>query len=254
VVPLWQIWPKIDEFHDVDSAVLVGDALFVQPVVTQNATSIALFKPPGHWYEIYKGDLLEEKMVRNVTIEEVPVYVRGGRIVPLYKKVGMTTYKTIVTPLTLVFGGDEDEKATGWIYLDDGAGYDYEQGKFLQRNFSYDGNVLRCFKGDARETEVPEFLREVIVEGIDLYYVRRDGVLVCDHFEGLKLPLMDEWSWDRDSKAVILGSGRNSSVTGVWIVCGIVVMGVLVVAGVVIAKRRRLRETELNDEPLVDSK
>jgi hypothetical protein len=247
------MWPEIDAFHDVDSAALLGDSLFVQPVMTQGATSIKLFKPPGHWYELYEGDLLVEGMVRNVTgYDEVPVYVRGGRIVPLYKKVGMTTYKTIVTPLTLVIGGDNREKATGWIYLDDGVGYDFEQGKFLQRNFTYDGKVLKCMKGDSREKEVPEFLQETIIEAIDLYYVH-DGVLIRDHFKDLNLRLMDEWSWDRNSKSLV-GDGISSSMIGVCIACGLVVMGVLVVGGAVIAKKRRIQEVELNDEPLIDSK
>jgi alpha 1,3-glucosidase len=252
VLPLWQIWPEIDAFHDVDSAVVVGDSLFVQPVVTKDAESITLIKPPGHWYELHEGDLLVDKMVRKVTLDDVPVYVRGGRIVPLYKKVGMTTYKTIVTPVTLVIGGDDGEKATGWIYLDDGVGYEFEQGKFLQRNFSYDGKVLKCKKGDSREKEVPEFLREVIVEAIDLYYVH-DGKLVREHFKDLKLKLMDEWSWDRKSGSIV-GSGLGDSMIGVWIVCGVVVLGVLIVGVIVIARKRRVREVELNDEPLVDSK
>jgi alpha 1,3-glucosidase len=195
VVPLWFEWPEISEFHDNEHMGLFGGSLLVEPVFEANATSKYIVKPPGYWYDLYSGEFLNESGNRNVRIDDVPVYIRGGRIIGLYKKSGLTTFSTIVSPMTLIIGGDDNRRASGFIYLDDGVSYDYEVGKFLHRNFTFGNGIVKCSKGDPNEKEVPEFLRSAIISGIDLYYIRPDGEQVVDRFMGLNLKLSEEWEW-----------------------------------------------------------
>ena len=66
-------------------------------------------------------------------VVELPVYVRGGSIIPMEPLVQSTEEKPN-GPLTLrVFPGDN---CNGSVYLDDGTTYDFRKGAFLRQQFS----------------------------------------------------------------------------------------------------------------------
>jgi alpha-glucosidase len=75
-------------------------------------------------------------------LDTLPVYVRGGSIIPM-QPVVQSTDETPVGPLELrVYPG---EQCNGSIYLDDGRSFRYQQGEFLRQEFAcqYDNNSLR---------------------------------------------------------------------------------------------------------------
>ena len=76
----------------------------------------------------------EQPLAVHVTprLDELPVFVRAGSILPMAPLV-QSTDETPQGPLTLrVYAGDS---CTGSLYLDDGKSYAFQQGSYLRMNF-----------------------------------------------------------------------------------------------------------------------
>jgi hypothetical protein len=243
---MWLEWPEIDAFHDNDQQILVGDTLLVSPVVT-NLTQISIVKPPGVWYCYWCGAVIKGDVTRNVTLDDVPIWIRGGRIMPLYQNAGDSALLTFNTPLRLLVAVDERGHAEGAIYLDDGVSYDYENGEFIERNFTYDGGVLKSFKGNAKEKMIPEALKDTIINELDFYIVKPSGASEVKKVTGLNLRLADEWAWADDKGVMSLESGRVESHSVVGIVAAVcaVVVSIVVTTVVVITKRKLRSQRQL---------
>lgn len=116
--------------------------------------------PPGVWYDYWTGERFERRAAGaavdleqrdavlaqkplQVTpkLEELPVYVRGGSILPIAPLV-QSTSEVPVGPLTLrVFpglgsGGSGSEVCAGEVYSDDGHSFDFRKGAFARVKFT----------------------------------------------------------------------------------------------------------------------
>jgi hypothetical protein len=252
VVPLWYDWPEIDSFHDNEREVILGESLLVVPVIEENAGSIHIVKPPGYWYDLFTGHVIKEDMNRSVTLDDIPVYIRGGRIVPLYNSsTAETALSTITTPLTLVIALNEKNESEGSIYLDDGVSFEFESGKFLHRNFTFQNKELKWFKACEYGKEVPEFLRSAIVSCIDIYYVLPDGSSRSDHFRDLNLKVSEEWSWrwGNGVESWNFEGGKSSFTIIISVIGGFVI--VLCAMAVVMIRQMRRRVVDINPERLL---
>jgi alpha 1,3-glucosidase len=160
VVPLWYEWPEVDAFHDNDRSVLVANSLLVVPVVEENATKVHVVKPPGVWYDFWDGSAVKSDFEKKAELLDIPVFVRGGSVVPLFESPGQTMLSTVNTSLTLLIATNESGTAEGYLYLDDGVSFAYEEkGEFLRRKFVFDGEFLKSVKCDPAEKEVPAFIK-----------------------------------------------------------------------------------------------
>jgi hypothetical protein len=134
-------------------------------------------------------------------------------------------------PVTLVIGGDSKICADGSIYLDDGETFDFEEGIFLYRNFTFENGILKCFKGNTSEKEVPWAFRESHVTAIKIYWVDSSGEVHKKEITNLNLSLSGEWTyraWDLPLDGTVVGSGRS--------IYAIVCLSILfAVAGVTVA-------------------
>ena len=86
--PMYYDSPEAAEAYDCPNQYMFGDDLLVSPVVTpmvRELSSVDVWLPEGRWYEWATGTLLEGgcRMMRRFTLEEYPVYVRAGAIVPM---------------------------------------------------------------------------------------------------------------------------------------------------------------------------
>ena len=61
-------------------------------------------------------------------IHQVPVYQRGGTIVPKRERVRRSAALMHQDPVSLVVAPDRDGKAKGRLYLDDGESFKYREG------------------------------------------------------------------------------------------------------------------------------
>jgi alpha-glucosidase len=133
--PLLLEYPQSPEFFNDDSEFLFGPDLFVSPVTTELQDEKAIQLPPGSWYDYWTGEKSSDRELKklNPGLDQVPVYVRAGAIVPRQPLV-QNTGETPKGPLELrVYPGPD---CKGALYQDDGHSLDYEKGSFLRVNYS----------------------------------------------------------------------------------------------------------------------
>jgi len=70
-----------------DDTFLLGDSLFVAPVVTRGDRSRTFLSPPGSWVDWWSGQQLEGAVEHRVEapLDHLPLYLRAGGIVPMLR-------------------------------------------------------------------------------------------------------------------------------------------------------------------------
>jgi alpha 1,3-glucosidase len=192
VVPLFYEWPEIDDYHKNDLTVYICDSILVSPVSNSGVTKLLVPKPPGNWYAFRNGRPFTQTEVVDVTMEDIPLFIRGGRIVPYYAHPYNTTRLTIKTPMTLIVAVNDTGSAEGTVYLDDGVTFNYTKGVYVHRKIVYDGKTVSWKKVDGKETSVPECLKDAIVNTLVFY--EKSGVR---RVTGLKYRVAGEWTWHK---------------------------------------------------------
>jgi len=122
----WE-FPNDPSLANADRQFLLGPSILVTPVLEQGATSVdGVFPGIGKgtiWYDWYTQSAVKASAGENVTIPaplgHIPVYVRGGSILPLQEP-GMTTYESRQNPWGLLVALDTQGSASGSLYIDDG--------------------------------------------------------------------------------------------------------------------------------------
>lgn len=115
---------------------LLGQHLLVSPVVKQGVKSHSTYLPAGEWLNYFTGTLFQgPRMQRQrVDADSIPLYVRGGAIIPNYP-VQQHVHELEIENVELraYYGGQNVESN---FYRDQGEGYDYEDGQFQLHQFT----------------------------------------------------------------------------------------------------------------------
>lgn len=145
--PLWMEFPSDKAGFAVDDEHLVGNALLVHPVTEAGATKVSVYFPGENevWYDVEtweKFDGLSTVSIP-VTLSKIPVFQRGGTIVPKKERIRRCSALTKDDPYTLqVALPKEGKPAEGTLYIDDGATFDYKKGDLLYLKFKFADNTL----------------------------------------------------------------------------------------------------------------
>lgn len=133
--PLFLEYPQNTAFYDDDRDFLFGNDFLVEPVVTEMVDPLVVNLPPGTWYDFWTATKVtdKDKLELRPRLDEMPIYVRAGAIVPM-QNVIQYTGETPSGPLELrVYPGDN---CHGALYQDDGHSFDYQKGVFLRVAYS----------------------------------------------------------------------------------------------------------------------
>ncbi len=109
----------------------------IYPDIRQAAAPVSVYLPKGcDWYDFWTGQRLHggQTVKRPCPIDEMPVYVRAGSILPMGPLVQYSDEKPWDNLELRIYPG-ADGKFT--LYEDEGDSYDYEQGKFTEIPFSW---------------------------------------------------------------------------------------------------------------------
>ncbi len=128
-------FPADPEVRDLSDQWLFGPALMPCPVYEYKARSRSVYFPEGIWYDFYTGAVVEiPDQVgndRRITVDapygRMPLYVRGGSIVPIGPEMEWSAEKPADDILLAVYAGAD---AQFILYEDDGLTYDYEKGRY----------------------------------------------------------------------------------------------------------------------------
>ena len=145
------------DFDAGDSEFMVGSDLLVAP--TPSPDEIAPYEvhlPPGTWYDYWTGQRFErivktkardlEQRDKVIAVEPIiikpelsvlPVYARGGSIIPIGRVIQSTEEK-LTGPLTLRVYPATDRTAPcgGEVYADDGQTFAFQRGSYARIHFS----------------------------------------------------------------------------------------------------------------------
>ncbi|XP_005211697.1 neutral alpha-glucosidase C isoform X4 [Bos taurus] len=153
--PLWVEFPNELETFSVEDEYMLGGALLVHPVTEPKATVVDVFLPGSSeiWYDSktfahWKGACTVKIPV---TLDAIPVFQRGGSVVPIKTTIGRSTGFMTNSPYGLRVALSTKGSAMGEFYLDDGHSFQYlHQKQFLHRKFSFSSGVLTNSCADER--------------------------------------------------------------------------------------------------------
>jgi alpha-glucosidase len=138
--PLFLEFPQQERLAGNDEEFMFGPKMLVAPKVWEFAASYEVQLPQGEWYDYWSGVKIPagqnnagETLKVTPGLDELPVYVRAGSILPQQPLV-QNTQEVPQGPLELlVYPG---ENCGGDLYLDDGHTFNYRRGEYLRTSFS----------------------------------------------------------------------------------------------------------------------
>ena len=128
--PLYYDWPDCPEAYSFRNEYLFGDNMLVAPITGPMEgcfSTLDIWLPQGTWYEVSTGTMLQGNQVvtRNFMIDEYPLYVKAGSIIPQYADCHQHVGGTDRTQFDLMIYPGADGDFT--MYYDDGDDKNYDQ-------------------------------------------------------------------------------------------------------------------------------
>ena len=138
--PVFLEYPQASHFYGDNRDFLFGRDFFVAPVTTDMVDAEEISLPPGEWYDFWTNAKLssKEKFTLHPRLDEMPLYVRAGAIVPMQPVVQSTEEKP-AGPLQLrvyLPNSTSSGDCRGTLYQDDGHTFAYQKGEILRVNYS----------------------------------------------------------------------------------------------------------------------
>jgi alpha-glucosidase len=132
--PLFVEFPDDEATATTDDEFLFGSDLLVAPVLWEGVSDRAVYLPKGDWYEYWTGRHFEgETTIRvPVTLETLPIFVRGGAFI-FRQPVVQYTGQMAGNPLRVLVAPTSESSSV--LYEDDGKSLQYRHGAWMKRRF-----------------------------------------------------------------------------------------------------------------------
>ncbi len=166
----WE-FPDDPSLASADRQFFLGPSILVTPVLDQGATTVnGVFPGNGAddcYYDWYTQSPIPSSMAGNVTIDaplgHIPVYIRGGAILPS-QPMALTTRDARKLPWSVLVALATDGSASGYLYLDDGESIKPNATKEATLSVDRDGRSLTASVSGTFEDGIP--LANVTVMGV----------------------------------------------------------------------------------------
>lgn len=126
--PLYHDWPELSAAYDATDEYMLGPDLLAAPVISpgnprSRCALRTVWLPPGEWIDFYSGEVHSgpTTIERLVPLDEIPLYVRAGAILP------MTSSRRAedVAPAAMQLHVWPGVRGTTRVYEDDGLSHGY---------------------------------------------------------------------------------------------------------------------------------
>jgi alpha-glucosidase len=110
---------------------MFGHDLLIAPKLTEMLDAHTVEFPKGTWFDFWTGKKVtsEKPLELKPALDQLPVFVRGGAVVPR-QAVVQNTREIPAGPLTLAVYPDNG--CSGSVYTDDGHTFDYKKGAYAR--------------------------------------------------------------------------------------------------------------------------
>jgi alpha-glucosidase len=132
--------------YNLDDEFMIGNDLLVAPIVKPDVTRRLVYLPKGVWYDYWTNKQFAGGTTISVEapLETVPMFVRGGAIIPTAPEMNYTSEKP-VDPITFKIYPDDKGSASGTLYEDDGVSPAYKQQGFRRTSVAAKRNARGYF-------------------------------------------------------------------------------------------------------------
>ncbi len=144
--------------HDLGSEYLFGRSILVAPVTKPEARTWPVYLPKGaDWYQFYSNQKYNggQTVQCNAPIDEIPLYIKAGSILPIGPKVQYSTEKKWDNLELRVYAGAD---GTFTFYEDENDNYNYEKGVYSTITMQWDEKARTLTLKD-REGNFPGMLK-----------------------------------------------------------------------------------------------
>jgi alpha-glucosidase (family GH31 glycosyl hydrolase) len=151
--PLYYDWPDATEAYAAKNEYMFGDSILADPVTQPVAkdsqlAKLAVWLPPGEWFERDSGANFHGPITveREFSISQIPLYVKGGSIIPMQPPMSYTGEKPVDPLILTVFPLQNGQTSKYRLYDDAGdtPGYQHEEFAWtpIQADLNADGAIL----------------------------------------------------------------------------------------------------------------
>ena len=170
-----------ETLRNIDDSFLIGEALLVAPIIMEGTRQRNVYLPKGEWYTFEKDQFFEGSEVISLEgpIEEIPLLVRAGSILPTSKGKGLELH---------VYKPAKERRGEGVLYSDAGDGYGpYRLDRFiLEAAETGDYKMSWISEGDF------EWLYDTItlcLHGFEVDHIWVDGKIIRIENSSCKIPV-----------------------------------------------------------------
>lgn len=123
--------PEDAKTHTIADQFMVGADILAAPLVAPH-TRRAVYLPTGEWRCFHTNSRFEGGKSHEIDadVDTLPLFVRGGAIVPLAEPVNAVRPDTVFKITAKVFASTTSDVRPTALFEDDGVTYDYERGAF----------------------------------------------------------------------------------------------------------------------------
>ena len=145
--PHYYVHPSDESAFAIDDQFYLGSTgLLVKPVVTEGADSVSIYLPKGEIYYDYftyeKHSGTGSAVTLRAPLEKIPLLMQAGHIIPRKDRPRRSSGLMRYDPYTLLITLASTGSAEGELYTDDGESYEYLDGAFIHRKFSFADSTL----------------------------------------------------------------------------------------------------------------
>lgn len=149
--PLLSHYPKDKEAFHIDKQFMLGESLMVAAVLEKGARTVDTYFPSLNgvkdadlWYDSDDYRKINKVGWESLPVDshKIPVFQRGGTIIPKKERIRRAATLMSEDPITLVVCVDKQEKAKGTIFIDDEKSYGYKSGKYLYLGVEFTGREI----------------------------------------------------------------------------------------------------------------
>ncbi|MGI4827300.1 MAG: TIM-barrel domain-containing protein [Janthinobacterium lividum] len=162
---LWMDFPQDEHVLSGETSTteyMFGPSLLVAPVLHQGQATREVYLPAGtDWFNFWTNEKLHggQTVTVQAPIDQIPLFVRAGSILPMGKPVESTKEKQALAQIKIYPGAD----ASFTIYNDDGTTYAYEKGTFSTTTLRWNDATGRLTQdGDKKSNEGLDRLVQVV--------------------------------------------------------------------------------------------
>ena len=143
---MWMEYPRTASLFGVDDQYLIGSDLLVKPVTAPGIVETSVkFPTDDVWYDAesllqvsgQSGESGINEVVVPSDLDTIPVFQRGGSVIPRKLRLRRSSHLMVNDPYTLFVALDASQTATGELYMDDEVTFNHEsKGDFAIATFS----------------------------------------------------------------------------------------------------------------------